>query len=337
MKKQLLQLAILAFALNATAQVTLTYETHSLQPETKNPMILTNYHNPGDAGENVVWDLTSLEANKEFTGILNHNETEFAPLSNTELIEGTNKFYFDVNNNRILELAVSTNQGRYQIEYAEPPVKMVYPFEYGDIEQGNFKGTYTSGSAKGTIAGTYSIEADAYGSLKLPDLNIDNVIRIKSVKDYVKKIGESETHILTETYRWYAEAERYPVAVMIKTTIGYDDGRTGNPRYQAAYKKEIQRPVTKAAKTAQSTKIEAYPNPVSDQLMINYNVTESSRVNISLVDMSGKLVKNIVAEHQEANNYNVNVSVDELRLQPASYILKTEIGDYSNSEVIVVE
>jgi hypothetical protein len=52
--------------------------------------------------------------------------------------------------------------------------------------------------------------------------------------------------------------------------------------------------------------LNAEPNPFKTHTTIRYSLTASSNINLSIYDNSGKLVRNLVNEFQNAGNYNVS-------------------------------
>jgi len=340
MKKLVFSFFTLFVVIGLQAQITMTYETHVLLPETENDMVITGYQDPGPSGENVVWDFSGLTNEKNFTGFINLSENAEFTLANTELNENGNLFYFDVNQNRMVELGQTNKSGSYNITYTEAPVKISYPFTYESFENGNYSGTYQAGNTSGDIQGTYTVEADGYGTLKLPNGVIANdVLRVKSVKSYTRTIGSSISEITTETYRWYNAAERYPLLVLIKTT-----NKCGNNNpcisHTAAYKTEFEVPAVE--KSSELTKtpvadVTVYPNPTSAELTISYTVAEEAHVKITLVDISGKTINTLVDAKQAAGNKEINTNISRLVMHPGTYMLKTNIGNYSHTETIMIE
>lgn len=49
-----------------------------------------------------------------------------------------------------------------------------------------------------------------------------------------------------------------------------------------------------------------YPNPVTDMLIIGYDVEEASNVRIYITDITGQMVAELFNDHQEAGNYEIN-------------------------------
>lgn len=76
-----------------------------------------------------------------------------------------------------------------------------------------------------------------------------------------------------------------------------------------------------------------YPNPISNQSKISYNLKENSDVTISLIDANGKLIKVLTDENQVAGNYNLQLGS---KLKAGIYFIKMNTGKTQFTERIVV-
>lgn len=184
---------------NLFSQPTITNQYHSLKVGSDNQMIYTNYADPGQSGTDMIWDFGSLPYKQLFTGFLYESAGSEVGLTftsaNTELTEFGSRFFFNVSNTQIEECGSSTEDGRIQLKYFIPSIKMKYPFSYGQSFSGTFSGnTIVDQVISGDIAGDYSVEADAYGTLILPGNHyFENTLRIKSEKNYASNIGRKNS------------------------------------------------------------------------------------------------------------------------------------------------
>ena len=167
---KLLNLLVLFCAFTtAMAQPTITYENHALKAGVDNPMTFCSFLDAGVAGNNVTWDFTQLKAIKEFTGHISDAVDANFYMANTELEEFGIRFYYDINENGIEHYGYLSRDGRTRVIYDNPYEKIHYPFVFRDNSKSSFSGEYFSKSKKiGDIAGTGDIEADAWGTIKLP-------------------------------------------------------------------------------------------------------------------------------------------------------------------------
>ncbi len=77
------------------------------------------------------------------------------------------------------------------------------------------------------------------------------------------------------------------------------------------------------------------PNPVNNQSTINYSLNDYSDVSISLYDISGKLVKVILDENQNAGTYNLPLSMNGT-IEPGIYFVKMYTGNTQHTERIII-
>lgn len=332
MKKQLLT-TMVAASLTACifAQPTLTYEKHRLLPGQDNPMTICEYMEPGNAGENVTWDFSNLKAIKKFTGtIVEAGAIQKLEQANTKLVEFGTNFLFDIDENGIRQVGYASSDLKTVIEYNNQFEKLRFPFNFGDNYLTNFSGNYYYDSKKiGDVTGNGSVEADAFGTLKLPNNKVyANTIRIKTTKNYEVHYSNSKSDVEITTYRWYTEDNRYPALVLTSFTSG--NGSSVN--YQAAYNNKA---VESSAveETIANNSITAYPNPALDELYLNVNSVVSGAAFISVFDLAGKL---IVEENEKAiqvGENTLNVSDIVSTLQSGNYLFNIRI----NNERIVKE
>ncbi|MCG8702306.1 MAG: T9SS type A sorting domain-containing protein [Bacteroidales bacterium] len=308
MKKNITLLTgILFMSAILSAQVTLTYDTHSLKPGEENPMKICKYVPAGIPGNAVTWDFKDLEFVKDFTGYLTKPEDDMFEDATTKLSEFKSDFYFIADKKSLEQVGYSSNNGKLKVTYDPNQrfVKMKYPFDEQGYFSGSFAGKYEyNGKKIGDIDGTYTVEADATGTLLLPhNTTVENTLRVRTEKNYSLFTSNSEQKVEITTYRWYNAHWTFPIVVLteMKTT---SNGRT-NTSYQAAYNSNV---ITSApVNTVDAYEIKLYPTEVSTELNIEFNITQGDDVNITIFDINGKKV-------QQISNYSVTTGVNRLTL-----------------------
>ena len=323
---------------SAMAQVTLSYETHALAADNLNEMKLTEWVEPGMAGENQAWDFSNLVASKDFQGSIAHSyeapKGNLFPDANVELNEFGNSFYFKLTNENLEQYGLVNNSGKLVINYDRPFVKMKYPFTYGDFFSGNYGGTYTFASVNAEIDGTYSVEADGYGSLKLPGgLFAKNTLRVKTIREYDRVYDSRTTQMKVTTFRWYANNIRFPLLVLT-TMESTTNGKTYTS-HQAAYRENITTDVPSPLMAGNNMNV--YPNPFKSTFNLSYVVESEGRVLVEIFDNTGRLVHTVVDETQKANTYNVELNAYEMGLAKGMYIVKTTVDGATQTKRLVKE
>ena len=337
--KKLLLLAFVAISIFAQAQTKLTNETHGFIPNERNPMVITNYVEPGNFGKNVIWDFTNLQVTNTFEGLI--LETYLSKCcnlfskGNTVLEEFGNFFVFETSANRLEQHGFLSSTGNTQIVYTKPFIKMQYPFTYGSHFDGNFEADYIiNGQKTGKLIGTYKVEGDAKGKLKLPNgKELGNVLRVKEVKSSKQIINGTTTNFEDITYRWYVENHRFPVLVLIKSTYNYNG--TPSVTTKAAFNSNIISTTPNVDLQDGDLKIEIYPNPYQGRVTIAYNLENTANVNISVFDLTGKLVNVVTSGVESAGQKQHYFSAAELGMSAGAYIVKLRVDNKEVSRKIL--
>lgn len=334
MRKNLLLLAFSALPMIGFSQFKLTPQTHGFVPEQENPMVLTKYMNPGKAGRNATWDFRDLEIGTSFVGNINQtlNTKCFSTFSQstTVLEEFGNMFVFNGTEKSLEQLGFMSNTGTTVIKYSKPFVKMKYPFTFKNSYSGDFEGEYIiNNKSVGSQIGVYSVTADAKGTLLLPaNRGLTNVMRVKEIRNYDQIVSGSKVNIETTTYRWYVENHRFPVLVLISNTCFMSDGKSSTS-HLAAYNSNVISPINAQpndVNVLSITGINVYPNPYKDKINISFVLTDDSDVNLSIYDITGKLVKELCNGVKGAGEKKYAFSAKENGMNAGAYIVRLEIN-----------
>ncbi|MEI7504044.1 MAG: T9SS type A sorting domain-containing protein, partial [Paludibacter sp.] len=89
----------------------------------------------------------------------------------------------------------------------------------------------------------------------------------------------------------------------------------------------------------QDLQICAYPNPAQDQIKIAYNMVESNLVNISVENLNGQVVANLINDYQFVGKHEItwNLTNSTSKLNPGLYLIRFQIGDsYKVQKVLVI-
>ncbi|MBN2519248.1 MAG: T9SS type A sorting domain-containing protein [Bacteroidales bacterium] len=320
----------------------MTYESHGLIADDINKMKLTNYMDPGPSGYNQVWDFSELVIKKDFEGYINNSvySKNYNTLLKTNVVlkEFSNEFYFK-GDKKSLELYGVAVNGNMIMEYEKPFVKMKYPFGYGDFFSGSYFGKYITGSTNSEIDGIYSVEADGYGTIILPNnVRIDNVLRVTTIRSYSRDVKNSGYEIKYTTTRFYAEDYRFPLVVFIKNE--YTSGTKVNVSYQAAYNNDISyllSPTSIKEENLNISGLNLYPIPFKEILNIDYNLDKDSRINIEVYNVIGEKIYSILDEFKTAGNYNLQFSFKEHGILAGTYYIKFNSDGIQTTRKVIAQ
>lgn len=326
MRKLVLSMFALTSFVVLSAQTVVTHKAHALKVDEHNPMSYCEYIDAGEAGENITWDFSSLKFERSFTGYLNNpkiteNGSAFSA-ANIELAEFDSRFYFRSDENKIEQHGYSSSDGKSQIFYSSPFIKMKYPFAYSDIYSGSYTGKYLySGVETGEVNGSYSVEADAFGTLILSgNTTYENTLRIRTEKSYTIQFKNSSQIVNSVTYRWYNQSHRYPLLVLTSYTA--NSGNSNPTNYQAAYNNNAVTDIISIS----DYHLSLYPNPVSSSLMLEFNATLSTELSFQIFDASGRLARSFVRQINSAGRQQLDLSDELSGLYPSNYTLVIDKG-----------
>ncbi|NDV69439.1 BACON domain-containing protein [Dysgonomonas sp. 25] len=196
-----------------------------------------NYVDPGNAGENVTWNFSSLTVTNndykiEYSAAptqLNYNDPYIPtyimgydkfditePEANSLFIctEYYTMYYFQIKNN--LLNALGHENPVTKLQYNPRMISDKYPTYYNDTYKYDYETNgYYSGTEKIETEGYKEMKADGYGTIVLPSGTYNNALRIKYVQRIEEEIfnGVSYVDYIREytTYKWYVKGYRYPV------------------------------------------------------------------------------------------------------------------------------
>jgi len=321
----------------------MTYNSHGLIADEINKMNLTKYMDPGEPGINQVWDFSGLVVTTDFSGTIENSvfNNNYAEVQNTNVVlkEFSNEFYFK-GDKKSLELYGVAINGKMHMKYDKPFVKMRYPFSYGDSFNGNYYGEYYSGKLKGTVDGDYSVVADGYGSVLLPNnVRIDNVLRVTETRSYTSTINNSESEVKHTTSRFYVQHYRFPLVVLIKNEFTANNSNT-SVSYQAAYNDKIENlmiPTAISDVTIDVKAVNLFPNPVIEVLNIEYYMGKEGKMIIELFDVTGEMVYKILDGNQPAGLNTLRFNVKDKDIPAGNYYLKFNNGVEQNVKKIIIK
>jgi hypothetical protein len=166
------------------------------------------------------------------------------------------------------------------------------------------------------------------------------VIRVKEdkISTYVTKNSSFTTEDIT--YRWYASYNRYPVLVLIKSSGSACGGGTT----RAAYNSNVPSQGSASSGTGGSinssengSNINVFPNPADNIVNISFLLTQTSNVNITVVDASGQFISQVVVGSYPAGEQNITFNAKELLLMHGLYFIKISINGNESVESIEIQ
>lgn len=331
---------ILGFTAHIFAQAVLETDGHALRPGDEHSFVIVENVKEGPAGSNRVWDFSELEKKSEFNShMLYSGFVENAakiPEANVVLEENGTHFFFDVSKNGMKQYGTLTRNNSV-IKYDKPFVKMVFPFEYGNSQSGKFSGRLITSENEKEFTGTYNIQVDGYGRLKLPGGEVINdVVRLKTEKT---KQYEGSSHKSTiVSYKWYCDQVRYPLLSIIKSRRADKSHYLKTAYYADAgliEQDEEQNERQETLTELKNKQVKVYPNPFRNQFTVEYQLSSSRDVEVYIFNSSGQKVKHIQLNDQRAGNYSKEISTNGEEFSEGMYYINIKTGEGEYKENIM--
>jgi len=189
---------------------------------------------PGPSGPNQTWDFSTLTDNGEANPAImavTPASTPYAtqyPGTNFVLMEqpdGNDNFsYYQLNEQEFTLYGVAglSDDGEVVVIYDDREEHIHFPFSYNDKVNDTFHATYSSNGISFERNGTSEVEADAYGTLVLPQGTFHDVLRFKTVQEMTDVGAGFTIETKVESYSWMAKGMKWPLLVFsfVETNAG---------------------------------------------------------------------------------------------------------------------
>lgn len=200
---------------------------------------------------------------------------------------------------------------------------MFFPMTYNAVSADTFV-IDLGGPPSVYVRGINSSKCDAYGTLILPSGTYTNVLRVHTVtvvRDSITEDGISfEDSTRTETYSWYAAGFHSPLLTMRYDTaagVTYLSSMTYYTQKKAA---------AYATELVGEGLILVYPNPVSDEVHIKYNLATTDDASITVTDLLGKVVAIIGNDQMKVGSNDIVYPLQDLSSGLYMLSLNTQAG-----------
>ena len=324
------------------------------------------FFEPGESGENKIWDFRHIRLTDDIYVVHYFTRDDWKIIGS----EKGKLTFLQVNGDSLLTGGYETPVDL--VKYHQAGLLLRFPITFGATSSGRFEGRGKHHDRlESVVSGEIRTVADAAGSLLLPENDtLHSVIRVHIQKTenarYIPiSSGFAIDHpaneslfssvepeiITTDTYQWFEEGYRYPVLETIETARIESGERTVLKRdayfYHPAEQfylpedeaNQVVREYKANARKAKMLEKEAnilsfgcYPNPVKDHLEIEFTLRKAVAVEISLLDIHGRLFTHFsVKTHDIYHKERL-----EMQSYPSGYyVVKISAGNETVSEKIV--
>jgi len=256
------------------------------------------FKDPGSSGKGLYWDFSTVQLINEAYS-LNYFIPDSILMTRLCGMEHNTRYYYRQQQDSLQ--ATGYENSTTFMEYKVPELRIHFPFAYGDTLFSTFegKGEYCHRLPL-AVKGYTRVMADAEGELKLPEFEtVKKALRVRTLRHYTET-GKDNLEMTLDTYSWYAAGIRYPIFESVKTTLSKKGDRKDEkgesisdttvfatsfyypPEKQTS---QVQTDPTQAETTdalvgaaSVFTEAQLMPNPVVDNLVINYKLIRAAKV-----------------------------------------------------------
>jgi len=294
----------------------LTYNTSVPLPGDSIAFYLCNSVGPGNAGANITWNFSNLTFKygaSSMAGEIFHScqpnllcntfpgsQLILTNYANTSFGNYTEYECYITDTSKISENGIEYWATPLYV-YTDSKDILRFPFTYNDSFSDSYS-YYSYYSTSSITNGSVEVKADAYGMLILPYDTFTNVIRVYT---HDTLVGPSNQLAGYETYTWYSTGERWPLLIITWNTTGIVD--TQVTYYQKVVPGTYIPQISKAGFS-----LNIYPNPVQDQLNIDFDNPGTSNIHISLMDMLGREIDMIANKNFSAGKQHIQYTLHDL-------------------------
>jgi hypothetical protein len=338
MRKIITLSIVLSLSISGFSQIILTHSKHALIIGDVQVMHKADYVEPSAGGAGLIWNFSDLQFHGEEKNYMLDATTveKYGALPSATVAITTSGDYHGMFRITATENDNVGHFGKdYFVIFTQPQRRMIYPFTYGNHYRSSFSGygVYEN-NATTDITGDYSFEADAYGTLILPNNVLTNVLRIKHTLSRYEfaRCFFSETH--QTRYLYYTEDQRYPVFSNIET-MWISNNRDTTWHRSSAVNEFVRNlpadePVVEKPMLTQRREYihNVFPNPFNDELKVNFVLDEKTNVAVELYSLDGVKMRDICSKRpleQGIYEFEYNTSA----LPSGTYFVKFMFNDFA--------
>lgn len=225
--------------------------------------------------------------------------------------------------------------------YTSSDIIYRFPLDYLNTDSSDYKfGLPIPSLAYYGQTGHRVNQVDGWGTLITP-YGTFSTLRIYSTVAAVDTIyidtigiGSNIPRPLEYQFKWLATGKKVPVleidavdiaGLMTVTNVQYIDTlQPGVPQ------------VGIVENNFDNTSLSVYPNPSIDYFILEYHLNVSTSITISVKDILGKTVANILNENRNRGTGQINVNAKELGLTPGIYFVNMQTGNSTKIQKIII-
>lgn len=274
------------FALGANAQPTLTFAVNAPVAGTNYTLHYGTWTAPGGSGPDQVWDFSGLGTDSsltvQYTAPGNTaNGTQFPDASIAEVNDVVTQYY------RVATDGIhfaGSDDGTSVIVHAPQGTYLPFPCTIGTTWSSPQNANFTVEDHDVVRTGTFSGQADGYGTLLMPGGSIPNVLRVHWVHDLEDDMGFFSMSHTYDSFAYFVAGQSYPIAEVVTASINFGGGT--QTRQFTRWTGDF----TTAIAEEQPAILGLFPNPASDEVTLNWPAALGTPSTVTITDMAGRTV-----------------------------------------------
>lgn len=280
---------------------------------------------PGPSGANVTWDFSKIQVSDTAEAIIFHfADPDTTPYGVTfpeanlvQISEGGELYnYYRLTSSKLENLGFAS-EGASRT-YTNPATVIEFPMTYQDNFDDTYSGTFDVVGFIGFLEGSTSFEADAYGTLILPQSTFNNVLRFHSTEHSRDSIdlglGIMSVNVNDiEMYNWISPDHPGPLAsysTLNSFSISYITGLEPDTTILEqtdyfSFDSEAIFSSTREVRIVQNLTVS--PNPVVNFINLNVEHDASDVFTLRIIDASSRSIHSQVLHVVEGkNNFHID-------------------------------
>ena len=245
---------------------------------------------PGSSGANQTWNLSITGTASTNTAVAVSSTPSGSSFPGSNIAVGTSTsayVYYNASSTAFQYYGSKSTQGVQY--YSNPEDFLHFPCTYNSTYTDAFACTYTSST---TIYrnGTVTVTADGYGTLTTPAGTFSNVMRVHLFENY-RDSGNisgfaSVTNLQNDEYLWFLNSNHTAIASVASLTTSVSGFNT--VANTCSYANSVVTGINNADNLISSCNL--FPNPTSNNLTLNINLTDAQKLSLKLYNSLGAQV-----------------------------------------------
>lgn len=226
--------------------------------------------------------------------------------------------------------------------FTTPSCRFHYPVSYGTQFNSTYHAYNYSGQATIYTTGFKTFNVDGHGTIILPTVTYNNVMRVKVIDesyDTIKVGGvvTSTKHTIITNYWWFTMGYKFPVF-----DLGFVESNVMNGfKFASVPLKNVPVYINQISSKipANCDLFQNYPNPFNPTTNIKFQITSSGFVTFKVYDILSKEIATLVNEILQAGTYEIQFSINRFtgnQISSGVYLYRLETDNFSLTKKMLI-